>query len=126
MIILATTVTACSKATSEDPKTSTEPSSPSQTAISTLARTLKTAEAIKFTDAAFETKVRKEMGKLNGDKTVEEAKAVKKLDLGNESFVHRNANPDLDIKEKRIRAYRTPAWWFFSIERFSKYQLYNN
>ena len=39
-----------------------------------------------FTDAALEAKVREAMGKPEGDITVEEAKAVVKLDLSNESF----------------------------------------
>ncbi|MGI6526959.1 MAG: leucine-rich repeat domain-containing protein [Caldicoprobacterales bacterium] len=42
--------------------------------------------AVVFTDAALEAKVREAMGKPEGDITVEEAKAVLKLDLSNQSF----------------------------------------
>jgi Leucine-rich repeat (LRR) protein len=46
---------------------------------------------IVFTDAALEAKVREAMGKPTGDITVEEAKAVLKLDLSNESFDDMNS-----------------------------------
>ena len=39
-----------------------------------------------FTDAALEARVREAMGKPEGDITVSEAAAVKKLDLSNTSF----------------------------------------
>jgi Leucine-rich repeat (LRR) protein len=47
--------------------------------------------AIMFSDPVLEAKVREAMGKPTGDITVEEAKAVLKLDLSNESFDDMNS-----------------------------------
>ena len=79
--------------------------SPSQAVLITPEPTSGPAESIQFKDAAFEFKVRIALEKPSGDITVEEAQAVKKLDLSNQSFAHRDANPDLDVKSIADLAY---------------------
>lgn len=64
---------------------------PSETISSTPASASASTEAIVFSDVALETKVREVMGKPTEDITVEEAKAVLKLDLSNESFDDMNS-----------------------------------
>lgn len=65
-LIILVIFTACSN------EASTQPSS--------------TGEPIKFTDAAFEAKVRKAIHKPEGDITTKEAAAITSLDIGNEHF----------------------------------------
>jgi internalin A len=86
IIVLATSIVACSGSATEG--TDASDGSSSATALG----------PITFTDPAFEAKVRTALGKPDGDITVGEAGAVKELDLANESFDQRNANADLDIR----------------------------
>ena len=57
-----------------------------------------TAEAVVFTDPAFEAKVRIIMNRPDGAITVDEAAAVTELNLANENFGDMNDNPDRNIK----------------------------
>ena len=88
-ILMLCVLLAFSAACSQQPKTSEPPASteaPSpEMSESTPVKTSEPAVAV-FTDAMLEAKVREAMGKLTGDITIEEAKAILKLDLSNESF----------------------------------------
>jgi Leucine-rich repeat (LRR) protein len=92
LILLAALTVSCSA----NPTIVAEPS-PSQAALITPEPTSDPAESIQFKDAAFELKVRVALEKPSGSITAEDAKAVRKLDLSNQSFDYMSANPDEDV-----------------------------
>ena len=86
---LALGLAACGAAAAVETPAPTEAPTPEPTAEPTPEATPE--PIVTFTDAALEAKVRKEMGKPEGDITVAEAKGVVKLDLSNESFDDMNS-----------------------------------
>jgi Leucine-rich repeat (LRR) protein len=89
-LLLTLCLAACGAPVStETPSPEVPESTPAETPEPTEEKTPE--PVIVFTDAALEAKVREAMGKPTGDITLEEAKAVVKLDLSNESFDDMNS-----------------------------------
>ncbi len=89
LMVIALTLVACGAAPAQTAVPTADAATPSPTAAPSTPSAQ--AETVKFTDAALEAKVRAAMNKPAGDITVQEAKAVVKLDLSNKSFDDMNS-----------------------------------